>query len=79
MIELIANNLPWLLSIITIWMNVLAGNKTSWAWLVGIINQLLWLVWICAASKWGFLLMNAALWIVYSRNHFKWRKVADVH
>lgn len=30
--------LPWLLSAITIWMTVLAGNKHPSAWLVGLIN-----------------------------------------
>lgn len=64
--------LPWLLSVITIWMTVLAGNKHPNSWLVGLINQALWLAWIILSSAWGFLPMNFALWIVYARNHFKW-------
>ena len=65
--------LPWLLSAITIWMTILAGNKARWAWLVGLLNQALWLVWIIASSAWGLLPMNAALWVLYARNHLKWR------
>jgi hypothetical protein len=64
--------LPWLLSAITIWMTVLAGNKHPSAWLIGLINQALWLGWIVASSAWGLLPMNIALWIVCGRNHFKW-------
>ncbi len=64
--------LPWLLSVITIWMTVLAGNKHPTAWLVGLVNQALWLGWIIAAGAWGLLPMNIALWIVYGRNHWKW-------
>ena len=64
--------LPWLLSVITIWMTVLAGNKHSSAWLVGLANQALWLGWIVASASWGLLPMNIALWIVYGRNHWKW-------
>lgn len=71
---LIAFYLPWLLSAITIYMTVLAGNKTRWAWSVGLVNQLLWLVWIVTVGAWGLLPMNLALWIVYSRNHLKWMK-----
>lgn len=65
--------LPWLLSAITIWMTILAGNKSRWAWAVGLGNQGLWLVWIVASASWGLLPMNAALWAVYARNHMKWK------
>ena len=64
--------LPWALSAITIWMTVLAGNKHRHAWLVGLCNQALWLVWIVAAQAWGLLPMNIALWVTYTRNHLKW-------
>lgn len=66
--------LPWLLSAITIWMTLLAGNKHRMAWAVGLVNQALWLVWIVASATWGMLPMNVALWLVYARNHFKWRQ-----
>lgn len=72
MIEIIKTYLPWLLSAITIYMTILAGNKSKNAWLVGLINQGLWLSWIIAASAWGLIPMNIALWIVYARNHYKW-------
>jgi hypothetical protein len=65
--------LPWLMSAITIWMTLMAGNKNRNAWAIGLINQALWLVWIIAVGAWGLLPMNAALWVVYARNHIKWR------
>lgn len=70
--KLIASYLPWLLSAITIYMTVLAGNKHRMAWAVGLANQALWLLWIVSTEAWGLLPMNAALWVVYARNHFKW-------
>lgn len=66
--------MPWLMSAITIYMTVLAGNKHRLAWAVGLVNQALWLVWIVGTGTWGLLPMNAALWIVYGRNHIKWGK-----
>lgn len=66
-------NLPWLLSAITIWMNILAGSKHGSAWLVGLANQALWLLWIAGTGTWGLLPMNIALWVVYGRNHLRWR------
>lgn len=70
---MIAEYLPWLLSLITIVMTLLAGNKHPHAWLVGLLAQALWLVWIIAVEAWGLLPMNAVLWVVYARNHLKWR------
>lgn len=67
--------LPWLLSGITIWMTLLAGNIQRQAWLVGLVGQALWLVWIVATETWGLIPLNVALWIVYGRNHWKWRRV----
>lgn len=64
--------LPWLMSAITIYMTVLAGNKNRHAWAIGLANQLLWLSWIVASGNWGFLPMNVALAFVYGRNHMKW-------
>ena len=76
MMEAVAVYLPWLLSAVTIYMTILAGNKTRWAWIVGLVNQALWLVWIIASESWGLIPMNLALWIVYARNHLKWNKPA---
>jgi len=52
---------------------LLAGNKKRGAWAVALLNQFLWLIWIFLTGTWGLLPMNIALWIVYSRNHFKWK------
>jgi hypothetical protein len=66
------NYMPWLMSAITIYMTVLAGNKSRYAWAVGLFNQILWLTWILATKNYGFLPMTAALCFVYARNHIKW-------
>ena len=69
--------MPWLLSAITAWMTLLAGDRHPKAWAVGMVNQALWLVWIASASAWGLLPMNAVLWVVYVRNHRKWSTRRD--
>ncbi|MEO1723567.1 MAG: hypothetical protein AAFR84_14310 [Pseudomonadota bacterium] len=74
MVLIVETGLPWLLSAITIYTMLLAGNRQRNAWLFGLLNQALWLVWIAIAEAWGFLPMNLALWAVYARNHFKWQK-----
>ena len=69
---LIISALPWVLSAVTIWMTVLAGNKHRHAWAIGLGNQMLWLVWIVASGTWGLIPMNLILWMIYARNHLKW-------
>jgi hypothetical protein len=71
-IWIVINGLPWLLSAITIWMTVLAGNKHPSAWLVGLFGQLGWSVWIVTSATWGLLPLNVVLWYLYTKNHFKW-------
>ena len=70
--ELIVNYLPWILSAITIYSMLLAGNKKKSAWAVGLVNQFLWLIWIYNSESWGLIPMNLALWVVYFRNYVKW-------
>lgn len=71
---IIKDYLPWIMSIITLYSAFLAGSYKKHAWLVGLGNQLLWLVWILVTGTWGFLPMNLALWFVYGRNHWKWNQ-----
>ncbi len=73
-LELIKVFLPCVLSVITLWQTLLAGNKSRHAWAVGLVNQALWLVWIIAAQAWGLLPMNMGLWVVFWRNHWKWNR-----
>lgn len=68
----IVSYLPWILSGITIYSMLLAGNKRRGAWSIGLLNQLLWLVWIVLSESWGLLPMNIALWIIFARNYRKW-------
>lgn len=72
--DFIVQNLPWLLSAITIYSMLLAGNKRRGAWIVGLFNQMLWGVWIILSESWGLIPMNIALWVVYARNYIKWSK-----
>lgn len=74
--EFLIKGLPWVLSANTLYVMFLAGNKRKHAWLLGLIGQLLWLVWIILVQAWGLLPMNIGLWIIYGRNHFKWNKRA---
>jgi hypothetical protein len=70
--ELIVILLPWFLSITTLWITFITGNKHPRTWFLGLINQALWLVWILLSKSWGLIPLNVGLWIIYYRNHRKW-------
>jgi hypothetical protein len=67
----ITTYLPYLLSILTIYMMLLAGDNKRSAWAVGLFNQTLWFVWMNAAGAWGFAGLNIVLTAIYIRNYRK--------
>ena len=72
MTDLIIKYLTWVLSILTIYVNILAGNKHKTTWIVGMLNELLWLVWIICSESFGFIPANILMWVICIRNHKKW-------
>lgn len=75
--EAIVTYMPWLLSVFTIVVMVMAGNKHPLSWAVGLLGQVFWLIWIVASQNWGLLPSCIVLVAVYARNHFKWSKPAE--
>lgn len=65
--------LQLVISAITIWMTLMAGNKHPKAWLVGLANQGLWAVMIVWTQSWGLVPLCLAMCLVYYRNHAKWK------
>lgn len=65
--------LPWVLSAITIYQSYLVGNKDVRGWVLSLVNQVLWFVWVIGSGTWGFLPLNIALTAIYIRNYRKWK------
>ena len=59
------------LTIYTIWQ---AGNRNISGWVVGLLNQILWLTFIVTREEYGLLPMTIAISFVYARNFLKWKK-----
>jgi hypothetical protein len=70
----IVTYLPWLLSLITVVMTHVVGRKDHRGWLLGLVNQLLWLIWIVISENWGFILLNLMLWHAYFKNYRAWKR-----
>lgn len=70
--HLLALWLPWILSAMTAYTQLLIGNKDRRGWLINIFGQIIWLIWIYCANQWGLLPLNLVLWYVYIRNYLRW-------
>lgn len=66
--------IPLALSCITLFTMWQAGNRNAVAWIAGLLNQALWLVFIVVFAAWGLLPLNVALVVTYGRNLAKWRR-----
>lgn len=66
--------IPLITGVVTIYGIKLAGDKRWQGWLVGLLNQVPWLVFIVAFDAWGLLPLNVFLAVMYYRNLRKWRE-----
>ena len=66
--------LPWATSAFTLLAMWLIGQKRSAGWLVGLVNQVLWVTFAVVYQAWGLLPLTAALVVIYTRALFRWRR-----
>ena len=64
--------LTWIISITSITMIYLMGNKWKYAPLLGIFNQILWYILILDSKQWGLLLGVTGYTVIHIRNLVKW-------
>jgi len=66
--------LPWILSgtsLVILW---LMGNKSPWGPRLGVLNQVLWVVYIATTDQWGLLPGVVMYTIIHIRNVIRWRR-----
>jgi hypothetical protein len=51
----------------------LAGSKNKLGWALGVLAQVLWIMFAIATNQYGFILSAVAYGYVYARNYWKWR------
>lgn len=58
----------------TLYSMYLLGNKDKRGWIVGLLNQLLWVTFIVAFGAWLLAPLSICLLFMYSRNLIKWKR-----
>jgi len=51
-----------------------AGSLKPWAWLLGLGNQVIWLLFIVSFEAWGLLPLTVGLTGMFLRNHLRWQR-----
>lgn len=51
----------------------LLGQKRSVGWIVGLLNQVLWVTFAIMFEAWGLLPLTCALIVIYTKALIKWR------
>lgn len=63
----------WILTAVGITGIYLAGSKNKLGWLIGILAQVLWLVFGLTTQQYGFIVSAFVYGFVYIRNWRRWR------
>jgi len=66
--------MQWILSISSIAMLWLMGNKNKYAPLVGLLSQMLWIYYAISIAQYGLLIGVIGYTIVHIRNSYMWLK-----
>ena len=66
------NYLSWILSATSGLMLWLMGNKSKWGPRIGIINQVIWIVYCIGTKQWGLLPGVVLYTIIHIRNAVRW-------
>lgn len=64
---------PWMTSAVTLLGMWLLARKDWRGWVVGLVNQVLWVATAVLFKTWGFLPLTCALIVVYTRGLLAWR------
>ena len=72
LIEIVNQAIPWLLLVVTLWINYLFGDVYHRVWLFAGIKQLLWIAYITYTKDWHLLPTCLGLLVVYYYNHKRW-------
>jgi len=64
--------MDWLLSITSLVMLYLMGRRSKWGPVVGLVSQIVWLVWVIRINQVGLMIGVVAFAVIHAWNLYKW-------
>jgi len=68
--------MDWILSAVTVLGMELTMRKLWYGWLVGLLNQGLWGIFIYQKQAWGLIPLSVVLTVQYTRGMVRWYREA---
>lgn len=62
------------LSVLGIIVQILAGPKPKWAWVVGMVSQIPWWIYAVVSDQWGFFASSTIYFAVYAVHYWRLRR-----
>lgn len=72
MYEVLRHAIPFVLSVNTFALTWLVGRRSTTGWVLGVVGQVLWFIFVFMYQAWGLLFMAVGLTILYVWNLRKW-------
>lgn len=66
--------MTWTISVVSVVVLWLMGNKSKWGPRIGLLNQLLWFWFVFSEKQYGLLLGVIMFTIVQARNLIRWER-----
>ena len=66
--------LPWVIAVVTIYYVGAVGKLKLHGWLMAILTQALWLIYIYATKSWGLIPISIVLGWLGIKNYFVWKR-----
>jgi hypothetical protein len=66
--------MSWILSFTSALMLWLMGSKSKWGPRLGLVNQILWLIYVISIKEWGLIPGVVMYAVVHVRNLISWER-----
>jgi hypothetical protein len=68
----------WLLMVVGVTGLYFSGKKYWWGWLIGLLSEVLWVVYAVTTKQYGFIVFAAVYAAVFIKNAREWYKSGPV-
>jgi nicotinamide riboside transporter PnuC len=62
----------WLLMIVGVTGLYFSGKQKWWGWLIGLLSEILWMIYAVVTEQYGFIVFALVYAIVFIKNAYSW-------
>jgi nicotinamide riboside transporter PnuC len=62
----------WLLMFVGVTGLYFSGKQKWWGWLIGLLSEILWMIYAIVTEQYGFIIFALVYAIVFTKNAYSW-------